>query len=335
MAITVTPQILGQEATSIVTYAYLHEPLRVSIEENDLTATKIYINLEVYESDTGALIDSRLNYGDYDINQGSAISVDLMKLVNQYHNSGVYKYSNINEIAGVNGWYSIVSRYKFTFKIYSDKTAVGSADISKLPLIGGRSFSNFQPTVNENQIINEFDLFGVSSEDSDFIGWPKLNVDLELANQADSTPSVTVETPVSGRELCIGYVIWKSRLGGWMQWGFDIQNKKPIKRYIGKLEVGMFESTEDTNGNPYVPVDYTSIETSYTINLKSLSLSSEQLEAVSSIETSPAVYYMLNQSGDIELMRVTSVNAPLRSEANGGDFSITLNSISRTSQTTI
>ena len=46
MAINITAEITGQEITSVFTYCYLYEPLRILIEETNLAATKMYIDIE-------------------------------------------------------------------------------------------------------------------------------------------------------------------------------------------------------------------------------------------------------------------------------------------------
>jgi len=109
---------------------------------------------------------------------------------------------------------------------------------------------------------------------------------------------------------------------------------KVDSNYTGKLDVGMFESTSPVYGNAYVPVDYTGLDMSYSLSLKSLSLSSDELKAVSGIALSPAIYYVSDFSGKLELMRLSSSTAPIGNIANGGDFSVSLKSISNTSQKT-
>ena len=115
---------------------------------------------------------------------------------------------------------------------------------------------------------------------------------------------------------------------------FNLKTRTFSKKYKGNLEVGMFDSTADINGNPYVGVDYTGIESSYDIMLKSLALSSAELLAVAGINAAPVVYYLEPGSEKIELMRTTSVTVPIDILANGGDFSVSLGNISKTSQQT-
>jgi hypothetical protein len=111
----------------------------------------------------------------------------------------------------------------------------------------------------------------------------------------------------------------------------DIQRKTFNPTYEGNLSVGMFESTNEAGGDIYIPVDYTSVMSSYSLELKALSLSKPELAAVSGIATSPAVYFVDQISGRFELMRVSSFSAPFSNLANGGDFTVSLSSISRTS----
>ena len=116
-----------------------------------------------------------------------------------------------------------------------------------------------------------------------------------------------------------------------MFWGFDIQRKTFSQNYEGSLNVGMFESTDDAGGKPFIPVDYTGVTSSYNLELKALSLTAIELLAVSGIASAPIVYYADNINGKFELMRVSSFSAPISNIANGGDFTVSLKAISTTS----
>ena len=334
MAVTINTQILGQEITSQATYCYLYEPLRVFMQEDDLTSQKFYIDIEIIDtSDNTQVIESLYRYGDFDINPGKGLSVDLMKLVRQYHDANIYNFSHIDDIISPShGWQSSVSKYVYNFLIYSDTNLIPQS-IKKLPIIGGRIFENFTPGISQFQAITEADSAGIDLNNR-WIGYPIFTNQLADPNIQDASPVLNKVISTQGEHPCGGYVIWKSTLGGWMSWGFDIKTKKLKKKYVNSLEVGMFESTADIDGSPYIPVDYTGIETSYSMTLKALSLTKEELEAVAGIEFSPAVYYMKNETGDLELMRMTSSTAPNKNLSNGGDFSISLKSISMTSQKT-
>ena len=115
-----------------------------------------------------------------------------------------------------------------------------------------------------------------------------------------------------------------------MSWGFDIKTESEQLSYEGNLDSEMFESTAEEGGNPFIPTDYTKVTTSCSLNLKALSLSSLELQVVRGINFSPAVYYMRDNSGKLELMRLSSASVPISSLSNGGDFSVSLSSISKT-----
>ena len=335
MALTISPEIKFQLATAAATYCYLYEPLRVSISESITTAQQIFIELEVLDTeDSTVIVETLPNYGVYDLNPGQPLSIDLMKLAQQHHDANVYNFSSIADIVSY-GWTSIVSKYKYNFKITSDETTTASS-VVKLPIIGGRDFQTFNPAVDENQDLSEIEIQNINLNGM-FPGYPYLSQGLVLATEQDAKPKcdkVTSAEVVGSTEGCAGQLIWKSRLGGFCTWGFKLKKENTTKKYTGNIQVGMFSSTQVVNGNAFVPVDYTGIETSYTIDLKQLHLSSNELRAVAGIVASPAVYYMKEKTGELELMRVAASNTPLDNKANGGDFSVTLKSISNSSQNT-
>ena len=330
MALTISAQITGQVATNTTSYCYLYEPMRVVVSESDVTATKLYADIRLIDTENSATtIKTYTKFVEFDINTGNNITVDLMKVAQQIHDPNLYKFSNISDIV-VDGYANVVSKYKYIFAFYTDKTALLLAnEVHKLPILGGRNFLNFTPNVTVAQTLNEFGVY--SNSFKAWNGWPYVSTSLSSPSAINSKPSVTIISPVSGEDVCGGYIIWKSRYSGWMQWGFDLKVFSENKRYEGNIETGMFESTQEIGGDPYVETDYIGISSSYSITLKSLSLSIQQLKAVGGIKTSPAIYYMKDEGGDLELMRLTSATAPNDSKINGGDFSVSLQSISKTS----
>tara|TARA_R110000782_G_scaffold97666_2_gene182666 strand:+ start:329 stop:1324 length:996 start_codon:yes stop_codon:yes gene_type:complete len=330
MAITVNTQILGQQATSTTTYCYLYEPLKIVITESDLTATKIFVDMEAVSTLDGSIVDTLLKYGEYDLNPGRNLTFDIMKLAQQHHDAEVYKFSLVDEISGE----SIVSKYKYNFNIYSDISGVSR--VSKLPILGVRKLQNFVPLVTQSQAINEFQFYNMDVAELESRWNTKvLQVTLKSASTVGNTfPTISTITSTTGKLPCGGFLIWKSTFGGWMFWGFDLRTERFSGSHVGNLPSGMFESTAEIGGNPFVTADYTGISNSYTVILKSLGLTSQELLAVAGISFSPAVYYMEPNSQKMELMRMTSATVPLDSIANGGDFSVSLSSISNTSQST-
>lgn len=332
MGLTITPEINGQVATADCSYCYLFEPLRVAIQESDIAGTKIYIDLEVYlTSNINTIFALEIQYGIYDINPGQSLSVDLMEMALQFHNANVYNYSNIDDVVdATDGWKSVVSEYRYKFRVYSDVTAT-ETQIFKLPIIGGRTLPDFVPAVDENQDLTEISLYDVNLSDR-WINYPVISQTLSIATATDARPTITSTLQTEG---CIpeGFIIFKSRFGGWVTWGMDIKVDENSGSYSGMLEAGMFESTAETLGNAYVPVNYTGIDSSYSYSLKSLSLLTQELKGVSGIHYSPAVYFMKNNNS-MELMRKSGASTPISSLSNGGDFSVTLRNISKTTQKT-
>lgn len=268
-----------------------------------------------------------------------------MKIVQQYHDANVYKFGAARSLVNISsalpttsldflGWMSVVSRYRYTFKVTTDVTT-SSLDITKLPILGGRTFQGFTPSVNKLISLTEADLYGVTLSNR-WLNFPTYQYNLSGTTFNNMEPKGTFELSTSGCVPKGGMLVWKSRLGGWMYWGFEMKKETQMKKYSGNIPGGMFES-DGPVGNPFVPVNYTSIDTSYKLQLKSLNLTKDELRSVASIMASPAVYYIADEAVGtdtikMELMRVTSATAPLDSKANGGDFAVSLSSISESSQ---
>jgi hypothetical protein len=330
MAITINTQILGQQANNITSYCYLYEPLKIVVTEPNLTATKIFVDVEVISTLNGSVVDTLMKYAEYDLNPGKNLTFDIMKLVQQHHDADVYKFSLVDQVNGQ----SIVSKYKYNFNISSDTSA--AVTVSKLPILGVRKLQHFLPLVTETQALNEFEFYGMDvAELESRWNMKVLRASLKYAASVGNTfPTISTITSATGNLPCGGFLIWKSTFGGWMFWGFDLKTQRFSGSHVGNLSVGMFGSTAEIGGSPFVAVDYTGISNSYTMTLKALGLTSQELLAVAGINFSPAVYYIEPNSQKMELMRMTSASVPLDSIANGGDFSVSLSSISNTSQST-
>ena len=343
LQLNAAPQIDGQTAFNTTSYCYLYEPLKVRITEGTgLNPTKYSIELEVRNTaDYTDIIESIVDYAVFDVNAGDGLTVDLMKIVRQYHDANVYKFASIDDVAGADGWKSVISQYIYNFKITSDASSVVYT-ISKLPIIGGRPFDEFVATVPETQDLTEAEIQGISFTNM-WSGWPYVIQTLADPTDNDARPTMlkvlggigTVDDAYSqARTPCGGYLVWKSKYGGWMQWGFDIGTESTSRAYQGNLQVGSFESTSLSNGDPYVQVNYTGVQSSKTRTMKALNLTQDELRAVSGISDSPAVYYVKSETGEMELVRLTSASAPLISTANGGVFSVSIKSISQLKQQT-
>jgi hypothetical protein len=334
-------RIAGQVAQAFTSYCYLYEPLKVRLTEQvGFSPTQFNIDLEIRDTaDHTNIIETISSYGVFDVNEGETVTVDLMKMARQYHDANVYKFANIDDIVGGDGWTSIVSKYVYNFIITSDASNTITT-VSKLPIIGGRPFDEFVPSVQESQDLTEGEIQGINFANI-WAGWPYMIQSLADPTDNDSRPTilklnggtlVDVNTYTKLKEPCGGYLVWKSKYGGWMQWGFDLGTESTSRSYQGNLQVGSFEAT--STGDPYVQANYTGVQSSKTRTMKALNLSSDQLRAVSGISDSPAIYYVKSETGEMELVRLTSASAPLISAANGGTFSVSIKSISQLKQTT-
>tara|TARA_R110001606_G_scaffold384658_1_gene547690 strand:+ start:10002 stop:11084 length:1083 start_codon:yes stop_codon:yes gene_type:complete len=359
MAITLTKEIDGHVLSNKTKYCYLYEPMRVKITDSSTSATKFYIDLEIYLASANSVQDSvEVQYGEYDVNNSAGVSVDLMKLAQQHHNANLYKISAVTDLLSPNnfqctnleGYKTIISQYRYTFRIYSDADPSAVAITAFHPVIGARRFQEISasPSVTYNNKITEAAVLGINPYNR-WANYPYLTTRLtaavpsaiwiggsfgSLIPQTHNYPYSRINYPstASGAsEPCGGMLYWKSRLGGWMQWGMDLKKFTQSKKYTGKVPTGLFEAQ---GGNPYIQANYTGIETSYKYSLKALSLTSEELEAVQGIISSPAVYYMETPTSKLELFKLQSASAPNDSKTSGGDFSVQLQSISESSQMT-
>lgn len=328
MALTIQTQIPGQVVSDTYTYHYLYEPLPIVVTETDLDARELVVRLDIIDSVDNIDLSTDPEYALFDINPGQPINIDLAKIIRQAHDGRIYRYSSIQDI--VNSKNYIIDKFRYRF-FFSTDTTLDPIIIRKIPIIGGRFFKDFAGNVNEANPLTEFEVEGIDIDgywkDFDVIKSSLRPLDA-LGNTQAPLTTLTI-SPTGTRCADGGMLYWKSRLGGWMQWGFKIKNEKYRSNYGGNIEVDYFDTFRGQVGQmPHVPVDYTSIEISNSIDLKSLSLSSAELRAVSSIATSPAVYYMKEPGAPLELMRVTNSSHPLNNQSNGGDFSVSLRSIS-------
>lgn len=335
MAITINSVILNQQANSELSYCYLYEPLKIKVVESETTARKMYIDIERYSIADKTKVDSFIKYADFDINIGKGVIFDLMEITQQLHKAELYKFSDIQDFK-IMDKQSILSKYYYKYKIYTDITVI-STDILKLPIVGGRDFSQFTAAVTAASPLSEFDYYGLNKTAlqkrwgvTDFLQF-------SLPPLTGTNYFPLVSNPTGGNQFGAdgGIVYFKSRFGGWMFWGFDIVRKSFTNSYVGDLNVGMFESTSDDGGNPFIPVDYTAVNSNYSLELKALNLTTQELKAVAGIASSPAVYYAESIDSRFELMRISSASAPYSNIAKGGDFTLSLKNISTTTHKTM
>ena len=335
MAITITPQITGQVASSTLTYSYLQEPLKVYITDTNVDTRVVYADIFKIDTQTGVVVSIETKYIYRDVSSLGGVVIDLSKVMNQMHDYDTYKYGSVSDIVG--GWQSVVSKYIYKFEFYTDQSPI-KVEVLKLPIIGGRSFENFTPSVTYLNTLQELTLSQL--QDTKLGGYSTPTYTLKQISSVvddDYTPTrvSSLITSTSSNVPCGGVIHWKSKLGGWMSWGMDIKNETKSHSYNGNISVGMFESTSYTGGGDiYASVDYVGASSGLKISLKSLSVSAYNLIGLSEIAGSPVVYFQRDSSSRLELMRMTSVSAPIKTHINGGDFTVSLSRISKTEHKT-
>ena len=335
MAITINTRIAGQEATSTLTYCYLYEPLKIVVSENDASVEKIFVDIDLIDTETGVVSDSLLKYVDFDITSLGTIEIDLMKVAIQLMNFDILKIQSVDDI--VSNWEAVVSKNIYKFKIYTDVVST-TTDILKLPIMGSRFFEDFVATVSSNNSLNEFS--STSSFDYNLGGYSYAQYALKnIASVSNSDYSPTRSkvnvTATSTNKPCEGVIHYKSKLSGWCSFGMDISSEDRKGKYNGKIARKSFSSTQEVNGNPFVQVNYTSVEFGYTVKLKTLSLDSSVLGELSGIQGSLAVYYQRTPTSRLELMKLNTASTPINSLTGGGDFSVSLKSVLSQSQRAI
>ena len=340
MSLQITPQISGQQANSTLSYSFLQEPLKVHITDSDADVTTIYGDVTRLSTEDGSVESTNAIYIHRDVASLGSIVIDLSMVMRQMHDYDTYKFSSVSDIA--NGWDSVVSKYIYKFEFCTNKDLTTKVEVLKLPIIGGRSFDTFIPSVNYLTSIREL-------SNAQLVSGGKIGRYLDPVFTLKQISSVSdndyrptsVLTIGTNADPCEGVVYWKSKLGGWMTLGIELKTENKSHSYNGaRLSVGMFESTSYSGGgNAYVGANYVGTSSGLSLNLKTLSLDKDTLEAISEIAGSPAVYYQRPYNGglsqipnneSIELMRMTSATAPVRTHIMGGDFSLSLTRISDT-----
>lgn len=343
MAITIEPRIKDQLISSESRYYYLYEPLPVLITETDPTAMQISINLTLRDVNTMTPLEMFENYAVYDLNPNEPLNVDLMNIIQQAHNADVWKIGALEDI--INTPESVLSPVTYQIDIASnsniggfppDRLPGGSAtpieDSSAIitPILGGRRFDDFNPLVGNQFPLTDFEALGIEVRryrNFDTIVQSLAEPDgLAMRFNRSLQPSPPNSPCAEG-----GMIYWKSRLGGWMQWGFELKTFDKRFSYRRDIEVGaMRASRGKVNQNPFIQTDYAEVDYTYSLTLKSLALTQDEIFAVSSISESPVCYYQSKPGGRLELMRISAATTPQNILANGADFSVSLTSISRT-----
>lgn len=325
MAFTFTPKITGQQATSSYTYAYLYESLWVLIQGQTVASGPMSIDLHAYSiSNTSSLQETKTDYALLEVGDDATSLADMMGIIRQYLQAEWYKIGHVDDLSKD----TIVSSKAITLEsqyYYQD-----SGYVRIIPIIGGRGFKDFVPTVATSQSLTEWTFlgFGTSGHPS-FIGYPHFVQYLQDPTGSDVRPYFTKTIATTGRSVCGGAIVYKSKYGGWCTYGFDIMSEDSNNEYVGELAIDTFSYSD--SGNSYMPSNYTGVKSSRTINLKTIGVDILEVKALQGIKESPAVYFCYPDSR-LELMRVTSVSAPVDNLRNGSDIEVSLVSIDKNYQ---
>ena len=346
MAITIQPTVVGNilSVGGVPNYCYLYEPFEISITESDTAALKLFVDVKISNLSSIDIVEStKIKYVEYDFSSVKTLSIDLMEIAQQMNDANIYKIGSLSDITSSSNE-TVLSKVMYTFEIYTDATLTPSV-IKKIPIIGVREFTDYSPiplSSLSTPVLTEFEANSIDLQKliNRWTNFKGIESTIELidgvATSVTSLNSLIAPAiPPSGeiRKARGGMIFWKSRKGGWMFWGMDLSKKTYTNSSEGSLMGGMFRA--NSAGVPYIPVSYTEVKSTYSLELKSLSLSQLELKSVSGIAGTPVVYY---QDGDftkpLELMKLSSSSAPWTNLSNGGDFSVSLQSISITSQKT-
>ena len=291
------------------------------------SSTQILANVTQISTYDGTSQTTKVQYISRDVELFGGVAIDLMKVVKQLHDFDVYHFSSVADFSTNAFKDSVLSKYIYKFEFYTDKSDVKTT-VLKLPILGGRTFQNFVPAVTYQTLIRELEEGDFDNAHITSYYNPTYTL-RQISSVTNSDYSMILDDDnADGDDSCEGRIIWKSKLGGWMYWGMNLKTTKVNGSYSGSIDNGMFESTSfNGGGNAYIPVNYTSVKSSNSITLKCLSLTKEELIAVAEISGSPAVYYQSEPSGKLELMKLTSATAPIKTHINGGDFSVSLSGL--------
>lgn len=320
MAISIQTELSDHTISSAKSYKYLFEPLRVRITETGSKWVKITVLRK-----SPAMDVTLQTYADYFFSETDATGmavVDLMEIARDFYGE-IYKLGHYADISLNPG----VLLFVFQFKITTDLTATAT-NLSIIPVIGGRSFDQFNGDILHTAPLTEWAYYGITQPL--FKGYPKIEIILIDPVQTYIIPTVNIGLSVTGRDVCGGYLIWKSRFGGWMTYGFDIFSETESMEYNLSVDSNLFEG--NTNRRPYVPVNYAQVENSYNVSLKALSVSKEEAQALKSLNSAPVAFLMRSTTSKLELMRISSASIPINNLANGVDVQVTLSSVSTSKQ---
>lgn len=316
MAITITTLLTDESVSTSKKHKYLFEPLEVKLSEPGTTLFKIDVVLSNIA--TGALEVSYSNYALLDADENGEAIVDLMSIARDFFDAETYKIGDVSDIDPL----TIVPGRFIQFNVSND-VSLGFEILRAVPLLGQRTFDQWDGEMSNTKPLTEWELYGITQPD--YIGYPKITTALKSNDSSDMTPAVTITTPTTGRCVKGAYLLWKSRLGGWCSYGFDVITERETGAYIGSLGNELLRAND--SGNPFVRANFTKRTVRKTVELKSSGVAQNEVKVLKGIEASPAVYLMRSESSKLEMFRLGGVSESITNLSGGSNVSITLDSI--------
>ena len=318
---------------------YIYEPHLIKLTSDDTLVKELkFAGIIFYKPDGTGSDPGVTDYARISLDGDGSAIIDIHKLLRPLVEKDIYKIGEVSDIT----WETIMSKNWYQWSVYEilpNGTTGGSSGSYNIPLHGGRQYKNLEdlsrgllPT-GETKVawLTDWDYNGIKQPE--WIGQPIISSDLPPyfgggLNVMDLRPIVTITTPVTGRNCCGAYLIWKSQYGGWNSYGFDIYIETDSLKYEGKLGGDPLGVVSETAGaNPYIKPNYTEVSTTSKSQLKTVGVPQAEARVLQSLNNSPAVFLKRLGSDKLELMRLNSTSIPLSNLTNGVTVSVSLSSI--------
>ena len=334
MALTVTAA--ANKNSLYNPYIYLYEPYEVDVISNSGLPDILKITVsERALSNKWTTVNTYTDYALYDLIPYKSVRVNIAEIIKSLFDSNAYDIGNLSDLIPTpEGRNTTMTNY--TYQIFFNTNHDSLIGLFFYPLLGARPFKELG-ALNENIPLEESTALGLPIKEFAYL--PNIEINLKPISNTDMTPLTTIyyNNLGEGKKYSGAGLIWKSKYGGWVTWGFDIVSEDFSNSYKGDIKVNPYEINSE--GEFYVEPDYSTVETSSTVSLRALSVTKEYAEVLKGINYSPAIYLVrkgvddsLLATGALELMRLAGAAIPITSLNDGVDVSINLKSISTVTQ---
>lgn len=312
---SVNPRIIGESVKTHV-YKYINDPLLVRVGSD--SSQPIPIEVKKYSMVTQALISSEIAV-TAETNSSNKVDIDFMKIIRNYIYDDYLKIGKIEDL----------SRQNIGLGLYGIQPVGSGLETKILVLSGVSTYGELTSKINIDHLSPTDEFTKAGTPCPKFLGYPYVQTTLkDISSVQNVQPTVLLTFPSSGREVCGLFVIWKSRLGGWVGYDFGIYDEELTSEYGGELPS---DFSANDFGVGYMPQNYMKISSNQSINAKALRVPKNEIEGLRGLRTSPAIYTY--KDGILELCRLTGFSAQLDNLKAGGDVSISLSPVQTLNQT--